>query len=370
MSGTICDVLPAAAALLGAPDATDSLGLVGAFGAKRRVMVLLVDGLGRHLLDDLGSEAPLLAAVAAGGAGRLETLRCAFPSTTPTNLVSLGTGVAPGQHGVLGFTVNVPGTDTVLIHILWHDEPPPTRWQPIPTWFARLNAAGIPARAVLPSPFLTSGLTVAAYGGAKLIDAGTGDYAQAMLDALAGGPGLVYGYVSALDTVAHRFGIGSPQWHAAAGYVDDVVTGLVDGLPDDTALLVTADHGGLNIAEPDHVDLDADPALLDGVRVIAGEPRVRYLHTAPGAAEDVRAVWAERLAGRAEVQTRAEAIDTGLFGPVRDEVRERIGDVVITCTGATAVMASAHEPPQISQMIGFHGAKTDVEMMIPLICFA
>ncbi|OBJ69122.1 nucleotide pyrophosphatase/phosphodiesterase family protein [Mycobacterium sp. 1274756.6] len=370
MAATICDILSAAAALLGAPGATDAIGLGDTLGGKRRIAVLLVDGMGRHLLDDLAADAPLLAAAAAGTAGRLDTLECVFPSTTPTNLVSLGTGVAPGQHGVLGFTVNVPGTERVLIHIIWHDDPPPHRWQPVPTWFARLNAAGIPARAVLPAPFLESGLTAAAYGGAELIGTGNGDdYAQVLLDTLHRGPGLVYGYLSAVDTAAHRFGIGSPQWRAAAAYADTVVARLLDGLPDDAALLITADHGGLNITESDRIDLDAEPALLTGVRVVAGEPRVRYLHTAPGAAPDVQAAWSERLTGYADVQTREEAIDAGLFGPVDEEFLPRIGDLVVTCTGAGAVMVTAHEPPQISEMIGFHGAKTAVEMTIPLISF-
>ncbi|WP_253851643.1 alkaline phosphatase family protein, partial [Mycobacterium sp. 1423905.2] len=59
--------------------------------------------MGRHLLPQLAADAPLLAAVLRGELGRLQPLDCTFPSTTPTSLVSLGTGAQPGQHGVLGF---------------------------------------------------------------------------------------------------------------------------------------------------------------------------------------------------------------------------------------------------------------------------
>jgi len=110
-------VLPAAAALLSADGAVDPLGLTTWIGNVRRVAVVLVDGMGRHLLSELTADAPLLASVLAGDAGRLDELTCTFPSTTPTSLVSLSTGVAPGQHGILGFTVTVPGTDRVLNHI-------------------------------------------------------------------------------------------------------------------------------------------------------------------------------------------------------------------------------------------------------------
>ena len=56
MTGSICDVLPAAAALLRVPDAVDRLGLAEAAGEVDRVLVVLVDGLGWHLLPDLAGE--------------------------------------------------------------------------------------------------------------------------------------------------------------------------------------------------------------------------------------------------------------------------------------------------------------------------
>jgi len=368
--GSICDVLPAAAALLSADGAVDALGVTEWASDVRRVVVVLVDGMGWHLLPELVADAPLLASVLSGGTGRLDELTCTFPSTTPTSLASLTTGVAPGEHGILGFTVKLPDTDRVLSHIFWRDDPPPAQWQPVPTWFERLQQAGIGARAVLPAAFVGSGLTEAAYRGAQLVAAKTdGDYAQLVVDQLRAAPGLVYAYTAALDTAAHAFGIGSAEWHAAGAYVDALLTRLVEALPPDAALLITADHGGLNVPKHRRIDLDADARLSAGVRVVAGEPRVRYLHTEPGAACDVIAAWGELLSGRAEVRSRDDAVAAGLFGPVRPEHLPRIGDVVVTCTGDTAVLASAHEPPEVAQLVGFHGAGTPAEMAIPLIAF-
>jgi hypothetical protein len=369
--GSICDVLPAAAALLGVPGAVDRLGLAQSVaGQVDRVAVVLVDGMGWHLLPELAAGAPLLASVLAGGAGRLSQLTCTFPSTTPSSLVSLGTGALPGEHGILGFTLNVPGTDRVLNHIRWRDDPPYAEWQPLPTWFERLERAGIGARAVLPAGFMGSGLTDAAYRGARFRPTHpTDDYAHEVADELRAGPGLVYGYAADLDTAAHLFGIGSPGWHEAAARVDAELTRLVETLPANAALLVTADHGGLNVPPDARVDLDTDPRLAAGVRVVAGEPRVRYLHTEPGAEADVRAAWTEVLDGRAHVYSREQAVETGIFGPVSPAHLARIGDVVAVCTGDTAVLATGREPPETARLIGFHGAATAVEMAIPLIVF-
>jgi len=367
-AGSICDVLPAAAALLGVPGAIDSLGLTDEIGDVDRVAVVLVDGMGWHLLPALAHDAPLVASVLSGSIGRMQRLVCTFPSTTPTSLVSLGTGAQPGEHGILGFTVNVPGTDRVLTHISWRDDPPHRQWQPLPTWFERLAGAGFDARAVLPVWFLGSGLTDAAYGGARFVSTNAADdYAELVTNELYAGPGLVYGYTAELDNAAHVFGIGSPEWHDAAARVDVLLSRLLEALPPTAALLVTADHGGLNVPPNARVDLDADPNLGAGVRVVAGEPRVRYLHTQPGAVGDVLATWTELLDGRADVRTREEAVASGIFGPVDPRHLDRIGDVVVICTGDAAVVATAHEPPETARLIGFHGAATAAELDIPLI---
>jgi hypothetical protein len=370
--GSICDVLPAAAALLGVPGAVDRLALVDRIGHVDRIAVVLVDAMGWHLLPEMADDAPLLASVLAGDQlgrrGLLDQLACTFPSTTPSSLVSLGTGAQPGEHGILGFTLNIPGTDRVLNHIRWRDDPPPDQWQPLPTWFERLRQAGVDVRAVLPEWFIGSGLTDAAYRGAQFCPTRAGDdYAQRVVDELRAAPGLVYGYTAELDTAAHLFGIGSTQWHEAAARVDALLTRIVEALPPNAALLVTADHGGLNVPSNARIDIDTDPRLAAGIRVVAGEPRVRYLHTEPGATLDVLATWRELVNDRAQVYPREEAVATGLFGPVNPRNLPRIGDVVVICTGDSAVLATGHEPPETARLIGFHGAATPAEMAIPLI---
>jgi hypothetical protein len=365
-------VLPAAAALLEIEDAVDKLAVADWVDADRidRVLVVLVDGLGWHLLPQLAGSAPMLASVLGGATGRLTQLDCTFPSTTPTSLVSLGTGALPGEHGILGFTLRVPGTDRVLSHVRWRDDPPPAVWQPVPTWFERLKNAGVSARAVLPAAFIGSGLTEAAYRGAEFLSAGpTDDYARLLAQELRSAPGLVYGYTAELDTAAHVFGVGSDQWHTAATNVDALLSRLLDALPTNAAVLVTADHGGINVPPDARIDLDADPRLAAGIRVVAGEPRVRYLHTEPGAAGDVQAVWGELLDGCATVYSREQAAATGMFGPVTAQHSERLGDVVVVCSGDAAVLASAHEPPEAARLVGFHGGDTAEEMAIPLIVF-
>ncbi|PWU53152.1 alkaline phosphatase family protein [Micromonospora sp. S4605] len=366
-TGSLADVLPSALAVLGVPGATDPLRLAEALAGVRRIAVLLVDGLGWYQIPTAAPYAPTLAGLAAT-VGR--PLTSGFPSTTPTSLVTLGTGAAPGEHGVLGFTVRVPGGDRVLNHIEWAADPPPLRWQPVRTQLERARAAGVAVTVVSRPEFGGSGLTVAAnrggdYRGAAGVDA----LAEEMLTALAAGAGptLVSGYHPDLDRHGHLTGVDSMPWRHAAAEVDGLLARLVDGLPADAALLVTADHGQLDVPAGHRFDLDTDPRLRAGVRVVSGEPRVRYLHVAPGATADVVAAWSAVLGAAARVRTRDEVVADGWFGPVPEEHLSRIGDVVVICNDTYAVMATRSEKPLASRLVAYHGADTAAEMTIPLL---
>ncbi|WP_433534917.1 alkaline phosphatase family protein [Micromonospora sp. CA-249363] len=365
--GRLADVLPSALAVLGVPGSPDPLGLASALTGVRRIAVLLVDGLGWYQVPTAAPYAPTLAGLTAT-VGR--PLIAGFPSTTPTSLVTLGTGVAPGAHGVLGFTVRVPGTDRVLTHTDWAADPSPLRWQPVPTQLQRARSAGVTTTVVSRPEFGGSGLTLAANRGGDFRGAaGADQVATAMLAALCAGDGptLVSGYHPDLDRHGHLSGVGSAPWRSAAAEVDTLLARLVDGLPPDAALLVTADHGQLDIPLGHRFDLDTDPRLRDGLRVVAGEARVRYLYAEPGAVDDVVAAWSAVLGDAARVRTREEMVATGWFGPVPEEHLGRIGDVVVTCNDTYAVLASRTEPPMASKLVAYHGADTAAELTVPLL---
>jgi hypothetical protein len=368
-SASLSDVLPGVLAALGLPGAADPLGLAtGPLAGTRRVVVLLVDGLGSAQLPMAAPYAPTLADLATGRLGAVRTITSGFPSTTPTSLVTVGTGAPPGTHGVVGFSVRIPGTDRVLNHIRWDADPDPGAWQPVPTMFDRARAAGIPVTVASKPEFAGTGLTVAAYRGAGYRGAsGPDELATELLAALRDPGGLAYGYHPDLDKAGHIHGLASPEWGAAAGDLDRLVARLVDGLPADAALVVTADHGQLDVPAEGRFDLDSDPRLRAGVAVVAGEPRVRYLHTVPGARDEVIAAWRAVLGDAAWVAPREEAVAAGWFGPVPPGHLERVGDVVVACQDRHVVLATRSEPDFVARMIAFHGSYTAAEMEIPLL---
>lgn len=366
---TLGELLPSIAASLGVAGEVNSLGLPPA----RRVCLLLVDGLGERLLRAHADLAPFLSSLGGAtptdGGPALTTLTTGFPSTTATSLTALGTGLPPGTHGMVGYTVAVPGMGRLMNSLRWDGAVDPRAWQPCPTVLERAAADGVRVSQVNSPRFHDSGLTVAALrGGDYLGVESISDRVPAVADAVrAGERSLVYTYYAELDATGHAVGVGSDRWRERLAFVDRLAAQLAAALPADAVLYVTADHGMLDVAEADRLDLALHSELTEDVLLLGGEPRARYLYTRAGAAPQVAERWASSLGDRAWVFTRDEAVALGLFGPtVEPRVLPRIGDVVVASAGSLAVVHTVAEPSE-SRVVGAHGSLTDVERHVPLL---
>jgi hypothetical protein len=362
----LADVVPALLTALGVPGFEDRIGLPGPVAGA---CVLLIDGLGAELLDTFAHDAPVLAGL------RGPTLQVGFPSTTVAGLAALGTGRRTGEHGLVGMSFRLPGAG--LINALrWRPHPSgadlrdtlvPEEVQPLPTTFERASAAGVAVSVVSGAEYADSGLTRAVLRGGRYVGVlGLGDLAANVRSALAGG-GFCYGYHSELDLLGHLYGPGSQPWRMQLRQVDRLVESIVEGLPTGGLLAVVADHGMVAIGPGDTVDIDAHPALRDGVAAVGGEARARHVYVENGAADSVLAAWRETLADRAWVVTRDEAVAAGWFGErVADAVRPRIGDVVAAARATVALVRPDVEPIE-SALLGQHGSLTSAEQRVPML---
>ncbi|MDE8587730.1 alkaline phosphatase family protein [Arthrobacter sp. NQ4] len=371
---SIAEVLTSAAASLGVEGFANTLG----FPAASRVCVVLADGLGRNLLKQKSAHTPFLRSVLQAGQGDVPVwLDSAFPSTTAAALSSFGTGLPAGQHGMVGYDVLDPDQDKV-VNLLgnWDPGVDPSAWQPFPTVFERI-AGQVDVSTVSLSQFDGSPMTRAALRGGRFIP-GTTAHARtaAAAEAMAApGPSLMYFYVNDLDKAGHRYGCRSEQWEHQLEELDATVKRLNSTLPAGTTILLTADHGMLDVAEPQRIDFSTDPALVEGVRHTAGEPRMVHLyleetHLSDGGAERLLAAWKARFGDRIWAFTRGEAVAGGLFGKdVRPAVEGRIGDVMIAARDAVALYDGRRMRPTAMEVVGQHGSLTKAEREVPLLCF-
>ncbi len=359
-AGGLDAVLPAVAATLGSRAyARRCAGLDPA----RRAVVVLVDGLGDVLLQGRAGHAPFLRTLVSSG----RRLTAGFPSTTATSMGTFGTGTPPGTHGLLGYEVLIPGADRLLNELSWEDGPDPLAWQIVPTVLETLVREGVAVTRTGPAFFDGSGLTNAALRGGRFVAARTFDNrVDAAVAAVGGAPrALAYVYWGDLDKVGHVHGVSSRQWVEELESVDRAIARLVASVPADTAVHITADHGMVDVPASARVDLADEPDLARGIRHLGGEMRAPQLYCEPGAAPDVLAAWTERLAARAWVRSREEAVAAGWFGTVTDVNLARIGDVVVAMRESYAVVDRHRTRPELLALLGQHGSLTDAETAVP-----
>ena len=330
--------------------------------AVPRYVVVLIDGLGHDLLADNADCAPYLSSM------RESTLTCGLPSTTVTSLTSLGTGLAPGTHGVVGYTSRIPGTTRTLNALKWSDDVDPLEWQPHPTVLESIAADGTAATVVNSAKFEGTGLTLCSQRGVPYHGvANVWERLDATVEAAEVAPrSLVYTYESTLDHIGHKYGCTSAKWRERLREVDADLRQLREAMPPDAALVVTADHGMVDLPFEDRFDVENARELLDDVLVFAGEARFRQIYTRTGATDEVARRWREFCGERAVVVTRDEAEQRGWFGPIDDRVRPRIGDVLVASLGEFAVFSSRWFGVEL-KMVGFHGSLTATEMTVPLL---
>ncbi len=354
---SLADVFPSCLAAISGEG--NALGLP----PVRSAVVLLVDGLGASALKARAGHARTLAA-------SVTAIDSGFPTTTAAALATLTTGVRSGQHGLVGYTVLNPETGTLVNQLSGWEGLDLATWQPVPTVFERAVDAGLRASAIGPERYRDSPFSRAILRGATYVAAaGVADRLTAASTLLStpGANQLVYVYVPELDKAAHAHGVASDEWLRALESLDGAVRDLV--LPPDAGLLVTADHGVIDVAAHQQVLFDGEPELMAGIAHVAGEPRCLQLHFAEGADRDATiAAWRESEGDRSWVLTRDEAIDAGWFGEVRPEVYGRIGDLLVAARKGIAYYQHSASP-RSRAMVGQHGSWSPAELQVPLLRF-
>lgn len=333
------------------------------------VVVVVVDGLGWLQLRSEAAFAPLLAS----SPGR--PITSVAPSTTASALTSITTGTAPGAHGIVGYRIRLRRFG-VLNVLGWYTGSyaerrdasrlvRPEQLQPLEP-FAAVHGRGlgevpVVSRAdLLGTPFSDAHLR----GTRHLPWRQPSTIVFQVRRLLEAGARFVYAYYEGVDKVAHEWGLGD-AYRQELRFADRLVQDLLDVLPAGAALVVTADHGQVEVpGEPIEIGADLAP-LVEGS---SGEGRFRWLHARPGAAGELRSALAERFSDVAWVQSAEEVVDGGWLGPpsvLSRAALDRLGDVALAAREAVAFFDPSDGGP--ARLVTRHGSLTAAEMLVPLL---
>ena len=321
-----------------------------------QVVLLVLDGLGWEQLQDRRSLAPTLTAMEGG------SITTVVPSTTATALTSVATGLPPGEHGVIGYRINVHGD--VLNVLRWQTDRgdarraiPPEEFQPVVPFLGQRPP--VVTRAEFEgSGFSGVHLAGVRWHGWRVVSTLITEVASL----LRSGEPFVYAYYDGVDKVAHEFGLGE-HYDAEIKWLDRLVGDLRSVLPPDCALVVTSDHGQVHVGERVR---RLSPEVLEHVSLLSGEGRFRWLHAKPGRLGQLLEAAHAYHDDEAWVSTRDEAGLEGWFGPrLSMPAASRLGDILIAARDTVAFEDPHDTGPY--HLVARHGSMTPAEMLIPLL---
>lgn len=349
----VCGIIPA---LLGGtrPDPPDWFP-APVIDAEAVVLVVL-DGLGWEQLRDRPTVAPTLATMVGG------PITTVAPSTTATALTSIATGLTPAEHGIIGYRTLLGGEVTNMLRWMSGDrdrrhDAPPSSVQPSPA-FCGQRVPVVTAQELTATPFSEAHLRPGEMIGYRAMSSLPVLVAQRIAD----GATFVHAYYAGVDRIAHERGFGD-FYDAELAAADAMVADLLSRVGPGTAVLVTADHGQVDVG--DRV-IEPSRALLEHVALQSGEGRMRWFHAERGAAADLLAAAEAEFSATGWVRSREQVIDERWFGnAMSTPVASRLGDVVVAARDDVSYVDPADTGP--FELVCRHGSLTAAEMYVPLI---
>jgi hypothetical protein len=278
---------------------------------------------------------------------QIEKIASQFPSTTTAHLTTIYSGLPVEEHGLYEWRCYEPAVGDVIRPLLFApaaDGLPPLRISPQSLFPAGTFFQRVPATVLQPQEIANTPYGSAAFAGARVIGFRGIERAVAQLAEL---PGLTFLYWDRIDAIGHKHGPSSEEFVTASLRALDALAGV------NTPMLVTADHGQIDVTVTDDLD-ELWPELRRHLKLHpAGSARDLFLHVDDP--ELVVGELAQRLGDRAEVRLAAE-----LFPHAGPRLEERLADVcVLPAPGRMAGLRSIASPERAFR--GHHGGLTPEE---------
>lgn len=338
----------------------------------RHLILLVIDGLGDQWLQRHRPMGWL-------AQHRISSLTSVFPPTTASAITTYLTGDAPQQHAMTGWFMWLQELGSVLAVLPGKPRhgggayaaagiDPATLYEHRPL-FSRISRAGV---MISPRSIARTSYNLAHLGNAKLRSfRDLNGLCRQIVKAVRGAsaPTTVYAYWPELDAIGHRCGIESPEALAHLDQIDRQLGRLHARLRGtDSMLLVCSDHGQLDAAPGDDIEVANLPGLEACLRIpLCGEPRAAYCYLRPNQRASFERLYSDRLEGQFRLHPSAELVDAGLFGlgPPHPHLIERVGDFTLIARDRAHIHHRlAHEKP--FTQIGVHGGLSDEELRVPL----
>ena len=340
--------------------------------AADNVVLLVIDGLGYDYLLQHSQSALYQHLHSA--------ITSVAPPTTVASITTFLTGLAPQQHGLTGWFTYFRELGSVVTVL------PYTHRNGVST----LGMQGIDARKFFEHPSVFEQMTAKCYSvtpgwlkeseynishtvGAEMVPHSGYQHCFDEIVRLVHcnkQRKYIYAYWPEFDGLAHEYGVGSDQVARHFAQLDVAFSELLNQLDGSGAtVLVTADHGFVDIPSERHLDLADHPQLKECLLMpLCGEPRLVYCYVRYEKREQFERYVRDTLADVCDLHCSADLVEQGLFGlgEPHAELLSRVGDYTLVMKD-NYVLTGRIPGESPLQMVGFHGGLSAAEVYVPLV---
>lgn len=320
-----------------------------------KVFVLLVDAMGTNLIRQKLPEDAFLRR------NMLATTTTVFPSTTTAATTSIRNGKAPSENAWLGWTQYLKEVDDIIIPFLSCGFYNGIRYEdgifgkliPVTSTEDDLNKIGISARVLFPS-FMEDGCEDFDEMCVRLADLSYKDYRY------------IYAYWDKYDSYMHEYGPSSMICDSYLEHINYLIEDMASKLSEDTLLIVTADHGQVDIHR--YCNLCNSPFEKFFIRRPALEQRAMAFYIRKGMEKDFERSFKESFENDYVLLNKEQVLRSGLFGDRVNHLRfeEFIGDYLAI---AKSDMVLIYRERDDVYPLGQHAGICDDELMVPVIAY-
>lgn len=340
-------------------------------GDAEHYLFVLVDGLGVAQSRKLPSGSFLRSRM-------VEELQAVCFTTTAAALTTLATGQWPCAHGIPGWWTYL-GDKGISAAVLPFQERSSERplqelgldineLFPAPSFWAGFKSG---TKSFLPAEIADS--PYSRYASGEQARIGYAGLAEAIVKTResvlnAAGPSFTYLYLPQLDALAHKKGTEDLGYRDLLTAIDEHLDVLARSLAGRARLVITGDHGGVNVAPEKKFVLAQNDALGSRLQCPpTGEPVAPIFHVKAGQEKAFASEFNDRFGEYFALLTPDEIEEMRFLGPAEltPVMHQRMG----TFAGIAGRPAVFYVRPwdEGVENVGFHGGLTGTEIHIPLI---
>lgn len=338
------------------------------FNPKRKIVVVLVDGLGIEQLKQRAGHAPWLSSLI----NNATITHTSFPATTSVNVGSFATGLWPGEHGLIGHLVwDRHHNERLNLLVGWNERTDPLTWQPHETIAQKAVREGVATHVVTAAEYQNTPYTQITMRGAKFNPAESWqERFSAALGILAKPEdSITYLYIPELDKYGHKNGWTSSGYATMLEDLDVEIRSFISKIPRDVGVIVTADHGMIETTKDKQLILDDYLEVGNHTEFYGGDTRVGFVYLDDASSINQVVSNLEPVSYAFDMVATTSAIEAGWFGPIGDQAKNRLPELMLLAKGNYTLYHSKYFKPRSFEMISHHGALSPAETRIPLIRF-